>query len=222
MLFQNPLAQERLPLVERQIPVLCLPQNRLISRNGRFGINQVGCIQRCAASLALVAIGMFVATVRTSPGNIPVCEELVSLLVVILHRGFLDKFTFIVQLPKEIGSHFTMNLGSRARVNIERDSELLERLFNNIMITVHDILRGHSFGLRLNRDRHAMLVATADHDHIFAFQPQIPGINICRDIYSRQVTYMHRAVGIRQSGGNQCTFEILLHISYYFLSNHLN
>ena len=165
---------------------------------------------------------MFVATVRTSPGNIPVCEELVSLLVVILHRGFLDKFTFIVQLPKEIGSHFTMNLGSRARVNIERDSKLLERLFNNIVITVHDVLRGHPFGLRLNRDRHAMLVATADHDHIFAFQPQIPGINICRDIYSRQVTYMHRAVGIRQSGGNQCTFEILLHISYYFLSNHLN
>ena len=214
MLFQNPLAQERLPLVERQIPVLCLPQNRLISRNGRFGINQIGRIQRCAASLALVAIGMFVATVRTSPGNIPVCEELVSLLVVILHRGFLDKFAFIVQLPKEIGSHFTMNLGSRA--------ELLERLFNNMVITVHDILRGHSFDLRLNRDRHAMLVATADHDHIFAFQPQIPGINICRDIYSRQVTYMHRAVGIRQSGGYQCTFEILLHISYYFLSNHLN
>ena len=75
---------------------------------------------------ALVAICSFIATVRAGSGNIPVCQELTSFLVVILLAILLGKLVFIIERAEKVGRCFTMYIGSGAGVNIEGDSKLGE------------------------------------------------------------------------------------------------
>lgn len=82
MLFEYPLAQTRFPLVEGEIPVAGLAQHRSIAGDGRARIYEIGGVERCAALFALVAVGVFVATVRASAGDVSVGEELSGLLVI--------------------------------------------------------------------------------------------------------------------------------------------
>ena len=96
MSFQYPLAQERFPFVQRQIPVFGLFHHRLATTDSGFRVDQVRRAQRCTAGFALVAIGFFIAAMRASPGYISVGKELFRFLVIILFACFLDKLSFIV------------------------------------------------------------------------------------------------------------------------------
>ena len=96
MSFQYPLAQERFPFVQRQIPVFGLFHHRLATTDSRFRVDQVRRAQRCTAGFALVAISLFIAAMRASPGYISVGKELFRFLVIILFACFLDKLSFIV------------------------------------------------------------------------------------------------------------------------------
>ena len=104
MVFQNPLAQPAFVLVKRQIPMLCFTHYRLTSADGTFRINQVCGAETCTALLALVAIGTFCMAVGTFACNIAVGKESFGFLVVILHTGFLDEVTFVIQLAEEFRS----------------------------------------------------------------------------------------------------------------------
>ena len=52
--------------------------------------------QRCTAGFALVAISLFIAAMRASPGYIAVGKKLFRFFVIILFACFLDKLSFIV------------------------------------------------------------------------------------------------------------------------------
>ena len=104
MVFQNPLAQPAFVLVERQVPMLCFTHYRLTSTDGTFRINQVCGAEACTTLLALVAIGTFCMAVGAFARNIAVGKESFGFLVVILHTGFLDEFTFVIQLAEEFRS----------------------------------------------------------------------------------------------------------------------
>ena len=67
-----------------------------------FGINQVGCVERCAAGLALIAVCARIVAVRALAGNISVSEKLICLLVIQLHRCFLDELALLVQAAEKL------------------------------------------------------------------------------------------------------------------------
>ena len=213
MFFENPLAEERLPLVERQIPMLRFAHHRLAAADSRLRINQIRRAERCPAGFALVAVGFLVSAVRASAGDVAVGQELLRFFVVILFGGLLDEFSLIIQGAEEIRRHLVMYLRRRAGINIERNAELLERLLNNIMVTVHHILRRNPFFLRAERDGHPMLVRPANHQNLFAFQAEIAGVNIRRDVNPREMSDMHRPVRVGQCCRYQCSFKMLFHAS---------
>ena len=96
MPLQNPFAEEPLIFVERQIPVLGLSQYGCAAAYCRFGINQIGSVQRSAACLALVAVCMLVLAVGACTRYITVGKELSRFSVVILFGGLFDKYPFVV------------------------------------------------------------------------------------------------------------------------------
>ena len=77
------------------------------------------------------------------------------------------------------------------------------------MVLVNNILRTYLFLSRLDGNGHAMLIGTADEQHILSPQPQVAHINIGRHIHPGQVADVNRTVGIRQGGGDEMPFEFL-------------
>ena len=84
------------------------------------------------------------------------------------------------------------------------------------MIPVHDVLRSAAFLLSLDGDRHTMLIGTADIEDILTPHPQVPHIDVCRHIYTGQVTDVHRTVRVWKCAGHQRSVEFLCHILLYF------
>ena len=71
-------------------------EHGLVAGDCRVRVDEVGGIERCAACFALVAISMVAATVRACAYDISVGEKLIGFLVVVLHRGFFDKFALVI------------------------------------------------------------------------------------------------------------------------------
>ncbi len=59
-------------------------------------VDQVGGVERCAACLALVAVGFGVVAMRTFAGDLAVGEELDGFGVVELHGSFRDGLAVLV------------------------------------------------------------------------------------------------------------------------------
>ena len=110
-----------------------------------------------------------------------------------------------------------MRIGSGTAVYIERNTEFFERFFNQVVITIHHILRRASFFAGTNGDGHSVFVASADKQHLLTFQTKVSYINVGRHIHAGQVSDMHRTISIRQGGSYRCSFKILVHISCILL-----
>jgi len=95
-----------------------------------------------------------------------------------------------------------MRSGSSTRIDIKRDTELLERFLDNTVVTIHHILRRDPLLLRSQRDGYPMFVRTTNHQHFLPLQTKVTGINISRHIYPGQMADMHRSVRIRQRHSN--------------------
>ncbi len=216
MLFENPFLETRLPLVEGKIEVGGLAHHGDAAGDCRAGIDQVGGVEACAARLALVAVCTFRTAVGALAGDIAVCEELAGLLVVQLHGGLLHEFPLVVKAAEEIGGRTGMRLGAGAPVHVERYAELLERIFDYRVITVHYVLGGDTLLAGLYGDGYAMLVAAADEQHLLSLKTEIPRIDVGRDIDSGQVADMHRPVGVRQGRGDKCTLEFFHRFVCFF------
>ena len=211
MILQDPSTQERLPLIQRQIPMFRLTHHRLAATDSGFRIDQIRRAKRRTASLALIAICLLVSTMRTSTRDIAVGQELLRLLIVVLLACFLDEFAFIIQCTEKIRGHLMMRSGSSTRIDIKRDTELLERFLDNTVVTIHHILRRDPLFLRSQRDGYPMLVRTTNHQHFLPLQTKVTGINISRHIHPGQVSDMHRSVRIRQRRSNQRSLKMFFH-----------
>ena len=211
MIFQYPLTQERLVLIQRKIPVFGFLHHRLATADGRLRIDQVCSIQRSTAGFALVAIRFFVAAMRTCTGYIAVGEELFSFLVVVLLACLFDEFAFLIQGAEEVRCHLSMCRRSCTGIDIERDTEVLKRFLDDAMKTIHHILRCNPFFLSAKGNRHTVLVRSPDHQNILSLQAKVTGIYIGRHIHTSQVPDMYRPVRIRQRRSNQRSLKLFFH-----------
>ena len=82
---QNPFTQEFLIAVQRQVPMLRFAFHGHRTRHGAVRVDQFVGRKGRAALLALVAVGAVIAALGTGPHDIPVGQEGLRLLVVILH-----------------------------------------------------------------------------------------------------------------------------------------
>ena len=103
-----------------------------------------------------------------------------------------------------------MRLARRARIHVERDAQTLERLLDDVVVAVNDILWLNAFLLGLDGDGYTVLVAPANHDHILAFEAQVADILIGRDVDTRQVADVNGAVGVGQRCGHERALKFLL------------
>ncbi len=207
MLLENPFLETLLPLVEGEIEMGGLAHHRHAPGDGRAGIDQVGGVEARAAGLALVAVRSLRAAVGALPGHVTVGEELPRLLVVKLHRGLLHEFTFVVQSAEKVGSGAGMRPGGGTAVYVERYAELLERILDYLMITVHYILGGDTLLAGLDGDRHPMLVTAAYEQHLLSLEAEISRIDVGGNIDSGQMADMNRPVGVWQGRRDKCSLE---------------
>ena len=142
----------------------------------------------------------------TGTRNIAIGQESGGLFVVILLRGLLNKYPFIVKGLKKFRCGFMMYLVGGTGVNIKRDPKILKCLFIDPVIAVHHLLGGDSFLTCLQGDGYPMFVRSADGDHISVPLAQVADINVGGDINPRQVAQVKGAVGIGQGRCNQCSF----------------
>ena len=209
--FQNPLAEESFILIQREIPVFRLAFHGYGSRHGAVGVDQLVGRERRAALLALVAVGAVVAALRAGSDDITVGEEGLGLLVIVLHRGLLDELALVVEFSEEGRSSLGMGCGRSARVDVERHAESLERLPDEFMVAVDDLLGRDALLAGLDGDGHTVFVRSADGDHVAAFEPQVTGIDIRRYVDTGQVTDMDGTVGIGECRSHEIAFELFCH-----------
>ena len=192
--------------------MLRLAHNGRIAAKRRFWVNQVCGIQRGTAGFALVTVGMFITAMRTGSRNITVCKKLVRLFIKILHRRLFHKLACVKQLL-EISCCRGMMLGTR------RAAVDVERVFYNLVVTVHDVLRGNALFACLYGNRHTMLIASAYKHYLLTCTAQIPHIHIRRHVHPCQMSYMHWPIGIRECRCNGITLKLLvfLVVCHYFL-----
>ena len=209
--LEDPLAQEILILVQRQVPVFGLALDGNRPRHGAVGVDQLVGRERRAALLALVAVCALVAAARACAHDIAVGKEGLRLLVVILHRGALDELALVVELAEKLRRRLVVRGRRGARIDVERDAQTAERLLDKRVVAVDDHLRRYALLTRLDGDGHAVLVAAAHRDHVAAPQTEIARVDIRGDIYAGQVPDMDRAVGVGQSGCYEITFELFGH-----------
>ncbi len=112
MLFEYPLFQKCFVLVQGQIPVFGRLHNGFAPADGRTRMYQFVGAEGVSAGFALVAVGVFVAAMRTGSGDISVCQKLACFLVVILFTGFFDKAALAVEFVEKGGSGFMMDVRS--------------------------------------------------------------------------------------------------------------
>ena len=210
--FEDPFAQETLVLVQRQIPVLGGAFHGYGTRYGAVRVDQFVRRKGRSAFFALVAVGAVVAAAGAGAHDIAVGEERLGFLVVVLLRGPLDEFAFVVELAEELRRCRGVGLRRGARVDVERHAEPFERRFNQLVIAIDDLLGRDALFAGLDGDGHAVLVAAADRDHVVSFQAQVARVDVRRDIDARQVADVYRAVGVGQCRGDEITLEGFTHI----------
>ena len=116
------------------------------------------------------------------------------------------------ELAEELRRIPVMHIRRCTAIDIEIDSESCKGILYDSVILVHDVLRCAVLLLGLDGDGHAVLIGAADIKHILAPEPEIPDIDIGRDIHAGKMSDVDRAVRIRQRTGYERSFEILFHI----------
>jgi hypothetical protein len=144
---------------------------------------------------------------RAFSRHVAVGEKLSGLLVIELHGCFLDKFPLVVKTAEEIGRHAPVGFGSRTAVDVERNAEFLERILDDLVVTVHDILWSHSLVARLDGNGHTVLVAAADHEDFLASEAHVAGVDVGRHVDAGEMADMHRSVCIGESRCDESAFE---------------
>ena len=216
--LQNPLLQPLLIFVQGQIPVLRLFQHGGRAADGRLRVDELRRTQVAAALLTLVAVCTLSVAVGTFARHVAVCQELLGLFVVQLFGGLFHQLAFVVQLAEPLGGKLVVRLRGCAAVDVERDTELLERVLDHLVVAVYHVLRGDALLSGTHRDGHTVLVRAADKHHVLLLQTQVTHIDICRHINASQVTDVYTAIGIGQGRGHRCSLKLLLyHFSNIFL-----
>ena len=146
---------------------------------------------------------------RAFAHDISVGKELMCLFIVILFALFFNEFSLIIELLEEVAGQLTVGFARRSAIDIEADSKVFERFFDECMIAVADILRCNALFLGTQGDRHTVLITTANEDHFLLLESQIAHIDVGRNVHSCQMSNVNATVCIRQCSGHRGAFEFL-------------
>ena len=75
------------------------------------------------------------------------------------------------------------------------------------MVAVHHLLHGDAFLLGADGYGHTVFVRATDEQHFLTLQAKIAHVDVGRHINARKVANMDTPVGVRQGGGNECSFK---------------
>ena len=210
MLFEYPVAQALLILVEGQIPVGGLAPAYRGGGQARIWVDQLGGGERRAACLALVAVGLL-AAMGACASHVAVGQKLSGLGVIGLHGGLHLEAPLVIQMAEEFGCGVRVDVARGARIYVERYAQLLHRVADDGVVAVDDILGRDSLFACLDGDGHSVLVAATHHDDVVATQAEIARVYVGRHVDACEVTDVHRPVGVGQCGGYERSFEFLFH-----------
>ena len=143
-----------------------------------------------------------------------------SLLVIVLLALLFNELAIVIEFAEEVRGKLVMCWTGCTAIHIERDTELLERVLNHLMIAVAYVLRGDSFLLCTDCDWHTVLVTTTDKDYLTLLQSEITHIDIGWNIHTSKVSYMYTTISVWQCRRNRGALEFLFfHICLiiYFL-----
>lgn len=117
-------------------------------------------------------------------------------------RSLLDKFTVVVKLPEKVRCGLVVRGGRGARIDVERHAQTAERLLDNAVVLVDDILRGNPLLAGLYRNGYAVFVRSANRNDS---RPAgaVTRIDVRRNIDSGQVADMYGTVGVRKRRSNR-------------------
>ena len=191
--------------------MLCFALDGHRTGHGAVGFDQLVGREGRTALFALVAISPVIAALGAGSDDIAVGQEGLRLLVVILHGGLFDELALVIEFPEEGRSSLGMSFRRGARIDVERHAEPLERLLDEFMVAVDDLLGRNALLAGLDGDGHTVFVGSADRNHVAALEPQITGINIRRYVDSRQVADMYGTVGIGECRCHKIAFELFCH-----------
>ena len=141
-------------------------------------MDEVGGVQSRAAGLTLVTIGSLVLTAWAGAGDVAVSEELLRFGVVVLFTLFFDEAPLVVDGAEDRGCQLSVRGAGRTAVDVEGDTEVGERLADDAVVAVYDILWRDALLLSLDGDGHTVLVTTADEEHLLSTEAQVAGIDI--------------------------------------------
>ena len=180
-----------------------------VAGEGVAGVDELLGREGAAALLALVAVGAGGVAVGALADDVAVGEELVGLLVVELLALELHELVVVVELAEEVAGHLAVCGGGGAAVDVERDAEVAERLADDLVVAVHDILGRAALFLGADGDGHAVLVAAADEEHVLALQAQVADVDVGGYVDAGQMADVDGAVGVGQGARHESSLEFL-------------
>jgi hypothetical protein len=163
----------------------------------------------------LVAVGVFVAAMGTGARNVTIGKELVRLFVIVLHGGFLHEFAGLIEFLEILGCRFVVLRAGGTAIDIKRNTQLFEGLFDNVVVSVNDVLWGDTLAAGLDGDGNTVFVATANEHHILTLAAEVTYIDIGGHINTGEMADMHGAVGIRKGRSDSIAFKTLVFFSVY-------
>ena len=91
-------------------------------------------------------------------------------------------------------------------VDIKAHAQVFKVLFHGCMVFVDDGAGRSTFLGGLDGDGGAMLITATDKHYISFLRPQVTGIDVSRNISTRQVSNVLEAIGVGEGGSNQIAF----------------
>ena len=157
---------------------------------------------------------MFVAAFGACARHIAVGQKFAGLLVIWLERSLDGKFAFVIETAEKLAGCGVVKLRGCARIYVKRHTEVFERLFDDCVVAVDDLLGGDALFAGTQGNGDTMFVGAAYHDDVASAQTQEAGIDVGRDVDAGQMTDMDRPVGIGEGRRYECSFEFLIHGCY--------
>ena len=187
--------------------MLCLPKF-----DGRFAsplvrVDEVDGVQLVAAVVALVAARLEIAADRALALDVAVGQGASSRGVEGTHLLFLQQVAALVQLQEQLLRHAIVVGGGRAREDVVRHAQPHEVLDDDGVVLVDELARRDALFVRLVRDRRAVLVRAAGHQHAGAAQPPVAREDVAGHGKADHVADVSRPVGVRPGRRDEDRFR---------------
>ncbi len=166
-------------------------------------LDQVDWVELVAAVVALVAARFRVTANGTNAFDIAVGQRAARGRVEGPHLLFFDEVALLVQGQEELLSGAVVIGRRRARENVVGHAETAKVLDDQRVVAVRELPRWNALLVCLIRDRGAVLVSAACHEHSRPAQPLETREDVGGHGESRHVADMARPVGVRPRRRNE-------------------